>query len=125
MFGLTDFAAKMSEEEGKDSLSEMSLSEEQSVRSGSRVFSSVSVKSEGPNFSEKKPSVRSGSRVFSSVSVKSEGPNFSERKPSSTKSDKGQKTTVNIGAEFTRWQTLKAQKGMKSDVELASFLLNR
>ncbi|XP_056097502.1 protein NLRC3-like [Rhinichthys klamathensis goyatoka] len=51
----------MSEERGKDSLSKMSLSEKQSVRSGSHVSSSVSVKSdwskgEGPNFSEKKPS---------------------------------------------------------------------
>ncbi|RXN32926.1 SCAN domain-containing 3-like isoform X2 [Labeo rohita] len=39
--------------------------------------------------------------------------------------NKGQNTTVNIGAEFARWETLKAQRGMKSDVELATFLLNR
>ncbi|KAG1930581.1 NLR family CARD domain-containing protein 3-like, partial [Pimephales promelas] len=52
----------MSEERGKGSLSQMSLSEKQSVRSGSHVSSSVSLKSdqskEGlpPNFSEKTPS---------------------------------------------------------------------
>ncbi|KAI2644794.1 NACHT, LRR and PYD domains-containing protein 12 [Labeo rohita] len=111
-----------------------------SVRSGSHVFSSVSVKSDlsheaPPDFSEKTPSsptkrVRSGSRVFTSVSLKSDRSifqpiNFSEETPSSTKSYQGQKTTVNIGAEFTRWQTLKSQKGLKSDVELATFLLNR
>ncbi|XP_016420240.1 protein NLRC5-like [Sinocyclocheilus rhinocerous] len=112
-----------------------------SVRSGSHLFSSTSLKSDHskkdiPNFSEKTPSsptksVRSGSHVFSSVSVKSdhsiifEPPEFSEETISSTKSYKGQKTTVNIGAEFTRWQALKAQKGLKSDVELATFLLNR
>ncbi|KAG1955342.1 NACHT, LRR and PYD domains-containing protein [Pimephales promelas] len=87
----------MSEERGKDSLSQMSLSEKHSVRSGSHVSSSVSLKSdhskgEGPNVSEKTPasnkSVRSGSRVSSSVSLKSdqskdEGPKFSEKTPSS------------------------------------------
>ncbi|XDV26538.1 hypothetical protein PO909_030209 [Leuciscus waleckii] len=51
----------MSEERGKDSLSQMSLSEKHSVRSGSHVSSSVSLKSDrskgiGPNFSEKTPS---------------------------------------------------------------------
>ncbi|XDV26382.1 hypothetical protein PO909_030118 [Leuciscus waleckii] len=52
----------MSEERGKDSLSQMSLSEKHSVRSGSHVSSSVSLKSdqskdgELPNFSEKTPS---------------------------------------------------------------------
>ncbi|KAF4097903.1 hypothetical protein G5714_021911 [Onychostoma macrolepis] len=52
----------MSKKRGKHSLSEMSLSEKQSVRSGSHVSSSVSVKSnrskggELPNFSEKKTS---------------------------------------------------------------------
>ncbi|XP_051747361.1 NACHT, LRR and PYD domains-containing protein 3-like isoform X5 [Ctenopharyngodon idella] len=80
----------MSEERGKDSLSKMSLSEEQS---------SVSVKSdwskeEGPKFSERKPSTdkseRSDSHVSSSVSLKSdwskeEGPKFSERKQSTNK----------------------------------------
>ncbi|XP_026106950.1 NACHT, LRR and PYD domains-containing protein 12-like [Carassius auratus] len=109
-----------------------------SVRSGSLVSSSVSVKSDrskgdGPNFSEKKTSpsksVRSGSHVSSSVSVKSDRskgdvPNFSEKTPCN-KSNKGQKSTVNIGAEITRWDALKAQKGLKSDVELATFLLNR
>uniref|UniRef100_A0A8C2EGB8 NACHT domain-containing protein n=1 Tax=Cyprinus carpio TaxID=7962 RepID=A0A8C2EGB8_CYPCA len=108
-----------------------------SVRSGSHVSSSVSVKSDWShdppiNFSEKTSptkSVRSGSHVSSSVSVKSDWShdppiNFSE-KTSPTKSNKGQKTTVNIGAEITRWDALKAQKGLKSDVELATFLLNR
>ncbi|XDV28559.1 hypothetical protein PO909_031822, partial [Leuciscus waleckii] len=51
-------------------------------------------------------------------------PSFSE-KTTSTKSNKGQKTTVNIGAEIARWKSLKVQKGMNSDVELATFLLNR
>ncbi|KAK7158454.1 hypothetical protein R3I94_004925 [Phoxinus phoxinus] len=52
----------MSEERGKDSLSQMSLSEKHSVRSGSHVSSSVSLKSDWskdgypPNFSEKTPS---------------------------------------------------------------------
>ncbi|XDV28595.1 hypothetical protein PO909_031833, partial [Leuciscus waleckii] len=46
-------------------------------------------------------------------------------KTTSTKSNKGQKTTVNIGAEIARWESLKDQKGMNSDVELATFLLNR
>ncbi|XDV26558.1 hypothetical protein PO909_030221 [Leuciscus waleckii] len=51
----------MSEERGKDSLSQMSLSEKHSVRSGSHVSSSVSLKSDRskgdpPNFSEKTPS---------------------------------------------------------------------
>ncbi|XP_039539009.1 NACHT, LRR and PYD domains-containing protein 4-like isoform X4 [Pimephales promelas] len=91
----------MSEERGKDSLSQMSLSEKHSVRSGSHVSSSVSLKSvrskdgRPPAFSEKTPSsnksVRSGSHVSSSVSLKSdqskEGrpPNFSEKTPSSNK----------------------------------------
>ncbi|XP_042612074.1 uncharacterized protein LOC109056761 [Cyprinus carpio] len=75
---------------------------------------------------------RSGSRCLqlSGVSVKSDqskgdGPNLSEEKALSTKSNKGHKTTVNIGAEITRWEKLKEQKGLKSDVELATFLLNR
>ncbi|XP_050959298.1 LOW QUALITY PROTEIN: NACHT, LRR and PYD domains-containing protein 12-like [Labeo rohita] len=51
----------MSEKQGKDSQSEMSLSQKQSVRSGSHVSSSVSVKSdwskdEPPGLSEKKAS---------------------------------------------------------------------
>ncbi|XP_067272545.1 NLR family CARD domain-containing protein 3-like [Pseudorasbora parva] len=52
----------MAEERGKHSLSKMSLSEEQSVRSGSGVSSSVSVKSDWskddnmPDFSEETPS---------------------------------------------------------------------
>ncbi|XP_073700555.1 NLR family CARD domain-containing protein 3-like [Garra rufa] len=90
----------MSEERGKDSPSEMSLSHKQSVRSGSHVSSSVSVKSDcshdqPPEFSEETPSatesVRSGSHVSSSVSVKSdwskdgEIPNFSGETASQTK----------------------------------------
>ncbi|KAK2906484.1 hypothetical protein Q8A67_005469 [Cirrhinus molitorella] len=51
------FICSLSEERGKDSPSEMSLSQKQSVRSGSHVSSSVSVKSDCskgriPNFSE-------------------------------------------------------------------------
>ncbi|KAL1250553.1 hypothetical protein QQF64_018349 [Cirrhinus molitorella] len=53
----------MSEERGKDSLSEMSLSQKQSVRSGSHVSSSVSVKSDrskegGPNLSEEASQIK-------------------------------------------------------------------
>ncbi|ROL54955.1 NLR family CARD domain-containing protein 3 [Anabarilius grahami] len=95
----------MSEERGKDCPTEIRLSEEQSERSGSPVFSSVSVKSDWSNYDNK--------------------PNFSEKTPSPSKSNKEQRTTVNVGAEFTRWQKLKAQKRLNSDVELASFLLNR
>ncbi|XP_050957735.1 NLR family CARD domain-containing protein 3-like, partial [Labeo rohita] len=56
------FICSLSEERGKDSQSEMSLSQKQSVRSDSHVSSSVSVKSdrskdgEPPKFSEKKTS---------------------------------------------------------------------
>ncbi|CAM4597953.1 unnamed protein product [Leuciscus chuanchicus] len=89
----------MSEERGKDSLSQMSLSEKHSVRSGSHVSSSVSLKSDRskgdpPNFREKTPSsnkrLRSGSHVSSSVSLKSDWskdvpPDFSEKTPSSNK----------------------------------------
>ncbi|XP_073700577.1 NACHT, LRR and PYD domains-containing protein 3-like [Garra rufa] len=95
------FICSMSEERGKDSPSEMSLSQKQSVGSGSHVFSSVSVKGDQSNknllnFSEETPSssesVESGSHVSSSVSVKSDQskddntPNFSEKKASSSKS---------------------------------------
>ncbi|XP_058616963.1 NLR family CARD domain-containing protein 3-like isoform X4 [Onychostoma macrolepis] len=89
----------MSEQRGKNSLSEMSLSEKQ--RSGSHVSSSLSVKSDHskddqqPNFSEKKTSstksVRSGSHVSSSLSVKSDHskggqqPTFREKKTSYNK----------------------------------------
>ncbi|XP_026054693.1 NACHT, LRR and PYD domains-containing protein 3-like [Carassius auratus] len=109
-----------------------------SVRSGSLVSSSVSVKSDCShdlpvNFSEKTPcnkSERSDSLVSSFVPIKSDhskgdGSDFNEKTPSPSKSNKGQKTTVNIGEEITRWDALKAQKGLKSDVELATFLLNR
>ncbi|XP_077073403.1 NACHT, LRR and PYD domains-containing protein 12-like isoform X5 [Siphateles boraxobius] len=87
----------MSEERGKDSLSQMSLSEKHSVRSGSHVSSSVSLKSdhskegEPPNFSEKTPSSNESVRSGSHVSLKSdrskggEPPNFSEKTPSSNK----------------------------------------
>ncbi|XP_048025508.1 uncharacterized protein LOC125254758 isoform X2 [Megalobrama amblycephala] len=88
----------------------------------------------GPNSSERKTSFakreRLGSVESSSVSMRSDSskdgalPNFRE-KTTSIKSIKEQKTTVNIGAEIVRWKSLKNQKGMNSDVELASFLLNR
>ncbi|XP_048010538.1 uncharacterized protein LOC125244424 isoform X2 [Megalobrama amblycephala] len=87
----------MSEERGKDSLSKMTVSEKQSVKSGSGVSSSASVKSNRskdggmPNFREETPpateSVKSGSHVSSSASVKSDWskdggmPNFSEKTP--------------------------------------------
>uniref|UniRef100_A0A9J8BP93 NACHT domain-containing protein n=1 Tax=Cyprinus carpio carpio TaxID=630221 RepID=A0A9J8BP93_CYPCA len=80
----------MTEKRGK-----MSLSQKQSVRSGSHVSvkSDRSKDEDMPNFSEKKTSiksVRSGSHVSSSVSVKSDrskgdGPNFSEETTSRTK----------------------------------------
>uniref|UniRef100_A0A9J8AXV5 NACHT domain-containing protein n=1 Tax=Cyprinus carpio carpio TaxID=630221 RepID=A0A9J8AXV5_CYPCA len=79
----------MSEKRGK-----MSLSQKQSVRSGSHVsVKSDRSKNDMPNFSEKKTSiksVRSGSHVSSSVSVKSdrskgEAPRFSEETASRTK----------------------------------------
>ncbi|XP_048031651.1 NLR family CARD domain-containing protein 3-like isoform X5 [Megalobrama amblycephala] len=89
----------MSEERGKDSLSKMSLSEKQSERSDSDVFSFESLKNywskaEAPKFSERKlsinKSVRSESHVSSFMTMKSdcskeEGPKFSERKPSTNK----------------------------------------
>ncbi|XP_073699574.1 NACHT, LRR and PYD domains-containing protein 3-like [Garra rufa] len=58
----------MSEERGKDSPSEMSLSHKQSVRSDSHVSSSVSVKSDHskgyvPNFSEETASLTKSSRL--------------------------------------------------------------
>ncbi|XP_057181109.1 NACHT, LRR and PYD domains-containing protein 5-like isoform X1 [Triplophysa rosa] len=114
----------------------MSHAEEQSDRSASHVSSSVSIKSDnskgvGTNFSEKTPSAaksdRSASPVSSSVSMKSDnskgvGTNFSEKTPSAAKRPN---TSVNIGGEMTRWKTLKQQKGIKSDAELATYLLNR
>uniref|UniRef100_A0A8C1ZHD3 NACHT domain-containing protein n=1 Tax=Cyprinus carpio TaxID=7962 RepID=A0A8C1ZHD3_CYPCA len=97
----------MSEKRGK-----MSLSQKQSVRSGSHV----SVKSdrlnhgEIPNFSEKKTSiksVRSGSHVSSSVSVKSdcsknEGPYFSEETTSRTKRLKYEKLDPDLQSHRNR-----------------------
>ncbi|KAI7792987.1 hypothetical protein IRJ41_000923, partial [Triplophysa rosa] len=89
-------------------------------------------KGEVPNLSEDTPSAtkseRPGSHVYSSVEShhsKGEVPNFSEETPSATKSSERQKGTVHIGAEIKRWRDLKLHKGMKSDVELATFLLNR
>lgn len=35
------------------------------------------------------------------------------------------KTRINIGAAFERWRDLRQLKGMKTDAELALFLLNR
>ncbi|KTF84049.1 hypothetical protein cypCar_00035303, partial [Cyprinus carpio] len=62
----------MSEEQGKESPYEMSLSEKQSVRSGSHVFSSVSMKSDQskdkpPIFSEKKTSTKSRPAAASKI----------------------------------------------------------
>ncbi|XP_056592509.1 uncharacterized protein LOC130411709 isoform X2 [Triplophysa dalaica] len=115
---------------------EKTSSATKSVSPGSHVNSSVSVKShqskgEVPNFSEETPSAteseRPASNVYSDVKShhsKGEVPNFNEETPSATKSGQRQKGTVHIGAEITRWRDLKSQKGMKSDVELATFLLN-
>ncbi|XP_056614644.1 NACHT, LRR and PYD domains-containing protein 3-like [Triplophysa dalaica] len=88
----------------------------------------------GPIFSEKTPldikSKRSSSSGLSCVSLKSDrskddGPNFSEKTPSVTKSERWQETLINIGSEITRWKTLKEQRGIKSDEELTTFLLDR
>nr|XP_055073075.1 protein NLRC5-like [Misgurnus anguillicaudatus] len=74
---------------------------------------------------------RSGSTVFSSVSLKSDCskgnvPNFSEETPTATKrSNQRLETSVNIGSEINRWKALKEQRGIKSDEELATFLINR
>ncbi|XP_073721451.1 uncharacterized protein [Misgurnus anguillicaudatus] len=117
----------------------MSETEKESERSGSPVFSSVSIKSDnskedGPNFSKETPTTtkrdRPGSPVFSSVSIKSDrskgdGPNFSEETPTATKSYQRPETSVNIGSEINRWKALKEQRGIKSDEELATFLINR
>ncbi|XP_056623062.1 uncharacterized protein LOC130436438 [Triplophysa dalaica] len=125
-------------QDNRPNFSEKTPSETRSERSGSSVFSSVSVKSDHsqddrPNFSEKTLSAtrseRSGSPAFSSVSVKSDHsqddrPNFSEKTPSANRRNQWPSTVVNIGLEMTRWKTLKKQKGIKSDEELASFLLN-
>ncbi|KAK2906716.1 hypothetical protein Q8A67_005701 [Cirrhinus molitorella] len=97
------------------------------VISGSHVSSSVSAKSDhsksdGPNFGEKTPCNKSKGATSHS---KDDGPNFNEKTPSPPKSNKGPKTTVNIGAEITRWKSLKSQKGLENDEELATFLLNR
>ncbi|XP_056614550.1 uncharacterized protein LOC130429788 [Triplophysa dalaica] len=111
-------------------------------RSASSGLTSVSLKSDRskhdpPTFSEKTPSVtesfvshRSASPVFSSVSLKSDNskcgvPNFSEKTTSDVKSERWQETLINIGSEITRWKTLKEQRGIKSDEELTTFLLDR
>ncbi|XP_051551001.1 uncharacterized protein LOC127439031 isoform X2 [Myxocyprinus asiaticus] len=110
-----------------------------SERADSPVFSSVSLKSDQSkddvvNFSKETPSAtkseRADSLVLSSVSQKSDQskddvPNFSKETPSATKSNQCWKQTVNICSEFKQWKTLKAQKGLKSDAEVASYLLNR
>nr|XP_055072668.1 protein NLRC3-like [Misgurnus anguillicaudatus] len=79
---------------------------------------------------KEKQSNRSGSPVFSSVSIKSDRskddvPNFSEETPTATKSNQRTVTSVNIGSEINRWKALKEQRGIKSDEELATFLINR
>ncbi|XP_051978340.1 protein NLRC5-like [Xyrauchen texanus] len=56
---------------------------------------------------------------------KGDVPNSSEKKIAPKKSNQWQKNTVNIGSEFARWQSLKAQKGLKSDEEVACYFLNR
>ncbi|XP_050959227.1 protein NLRC5-like isoform X24 [Labeo rohita] len=104
----TLFSCSMSEERGKDSLSEMSLSEKQS---------SVSVKSDQskgpmPNFCEKKTSstksVRSGSPVSSSVSVKSdmskeEQQNFSDKTtPSARRSGSPVSSSVSVKSDMSK-----------------------
>ncbi|XP_051550939.1 protein NLRC5-like isoform X2 [Myxocyprinus asiaticus] len=105
-------------------------------RPGSHVSNFSCVKSEHskgdvPNFSEETPAVtkseRPDSHVVSMKSDHSKGdvPNFSEKTLAPTKSNQWQKNTVNIGSEFARWKTLKAQKGLKSDEEVAFYLLNR
>ncbi|XP_056614303.1 NACHT, LRR and PYD domains-containing protein 12-like [Triplophysa dalaica] len=107
-----------------------------SGRSHSDVSSSVSMKSDNSkkfdiNFREKTPSAvksgRSPSHVTSSVSMKSDNSkkfdiNFREKTLSPVKR---QNTFVNIGKDITRWKTLKQQKGIKSDEELATYLMNR
>ncbi|XP_050950570.1 NACHT, LRR and PYD domains-containing protein 3-like isoform X4 [Labeo rohita] len=107
----------------KDPLSEMSLSEKNSEKS--KLHGSFSEKTPSQTKSE-----RSSSPVLSSVSMKTDqskgyGVDFGEKTPSSSKSIKEQMTTINIGEEIKRWKALKAQKRLKTDEELASFLLNR
>lgn len=36
-----------------------------------------------------------------------------------------QKNRVNIGVAYSRWKALKVEKGMKSDAEVACYLLDR
>ncbi|XP_073699577.1 protein NLRC3-like [Garra rufa] len=79
----------MSEERGKDSPSEMSLSHKQSVRSGSHVFSSVSVKSDWskdqpPGFSEETPSATERLQcetLDSDVQINRNHKNFTDKLP--------------------------------------------
>ncbi|XP_077050755.1 uncharacterized protein LOC143700892 [Siphateles boraxobius] len=135
---LVSMRSDRSKDSGLPSFSEKTSSTKRE-RSGSPESSLVSMRSDRskdggqPSFSEKTSSTkreRSGSTESSLVSMRSDHskdggqPSFRE-KTTSTKSNKGQKTTVNIGAEIARWESLKVQKGMNSDVELASFLLNR
>ncbi|XP_057182578.1 NACHT, LRR and PYD domains-containing protein 3-like [Triplophysa rosa] len=74
--------------------------------------------------SERSPSVLS-SVLLKSYHSKGGGPNFSEKRPSVIKSNRWQETLINIGSEITRWKTLKEQRGIHSDVELATFLMDR
>ncbi|KAL1251671.1 hypothetical protein QQF64_019467, partial [Cirrhinus molitorella] len=92
----------MSEERGKDSSPEMSLSEKQSVRSGSLVFSSVSVRSDhskdgGPDLSEKKTHDAKSSVSVKSDNSKDGGPDFSEKKKTSSK-----KSSVSVKSDNSK-----------------------
>ncbi|XP_073699582.1 NACHT, LRR and PYD domains-containing protein 3-like [Garra rufa] len=83
------FICSMSEERGKDSPSEMSLSHKQSVRSGSYVFSSVSVKSDWskdppPLLSEETPSATERLQcktLDSDVQINRNHKNFTDKLP--------------------------------------------
>uniref|UniRef100_A0A8C1AGQ9 NACHT domain-containing protein n=1 Tax=Cyprinus carpio carpio TaxID=630221 RepID=A0A8C1AGQ9_CYPCA len=145
------FSCSMSEERGKDSPSEMGLSDKQSsvsggmpnssekktsptksVGSGSLVSSSVSVKSdhsrrEPLDFSDKKTpspgSVRSGSLVSSSVSVKSD---HSRREPLNFSDKKTPSAGRTLDSDF---QTHRNHKNFKDNLlgifqELESKIIN-
>ncbi|XP_067246747.1 protein NLRC3-like [Chanodichthys erythropterus] len=73
----------MSKKRGKDSLSKMSLLEKQSIRSGSHVSSSVSLKSDQsignpPNFSEETPSAIERRQLDSDFQTHRENKNFKD-----------------------------------------------
>ncbi|KAK2906721.1 hypothetical protein Q8A67_005706 [Cirrhinus molitorella] len=124
----------MSEEKREDSLSERSLSQKQSVRSGSHMSSSVSVKSdwskdEPLDFSEEKrsstESVISGSSVSSSVSVKSECskhqlPDFNEETPStnlSVRSGSHMSSSVSVKSDRSKDEPLDFSEEKRSSTE--------